>query len=224
MVAARALVIGLVVCASVVCASVVARAGGVLRLPVVKDSRSIILRATHIVIVEIVSAADDGVDGEKRPMTKLGVRAVDVLKGAIDGDTRAVARVVRYPAGSPATARLYGAWSYSDVPVGARFVVFANAPSGRLADLIVDPDAMYVMPPEAADAVRLANEVHALGFARALAVARPHAATLDGQFAEYVIAREHRARDVEALASFMELPALSDEARTGLVMEAGATT
>jgi len=130
----RALVVGLILCASVV-----ARADAVLRLPVVKDSRSIILRATHIVLVEIVSAADDGVDAEKRPMTKLGVRSVEILKGAIDGDLAATVRVVHYPPGSPARARLYGAWSYAALPVGARFVVFAIATTNRLADVVVDP-------------------------------------------------------------------------------------
>src|SRR5689334_1220160 len=100
-----------------------ALAGPAAALPVVADSRSQVLRATHIVAVEIERAADDGVDGERRPLTALRVRVIEVLKGTLTGGAGASAdvRVVHYPPGTPTTARHYGAWSYTELAPGARF-------------------------------------------------------------------------------------------------------
>jgi hypothetical protein len=193
-------------------------------LPVVADSPALVLRASHIVRVEIVSAADDGVDGQRRPMTAMRVRVIEVLKGTLAGGAGAGAsadvRVVHYPPGTPTTARHYGVWSYTELTPGARFVVIAAGAAGdaALADLVVDPAAIAVLPPETADEIHLIDDVDRLTFARAIAKARPRAASLGGLFADYVLARRHDRRDADALAALVELPALAREARTTFVM------
>jgi hypothetical protein len=211
----RMLVIGLVLGASVVASAE--------RVRVVEGSRSLILRATDIVIVEIVAAADAGVDGQGRPMAKIRVKAVEVLKGAIDAGARAEVRVIHYAPGTPTTARHAGVWSYAELSVGARFVVFADADTkvARLEDVTADAASIGVMGPEVIDEIRLANETDASGYAEVIERARRQASTLHGLFADYVIARADVKRDADALATLIEDERLGQEARATLVIDAG---
>lgn len=193
------------------------------------NSRSLILRATHILVLQVVEVDDPpwtprAAGGEQRAAT-IQVRLDEVIKGRIDqppGDVvRVQARQVRL---GEAWGPMPGVWSNVRLDRGARLVAFSVSGSRDAATLLSDPAAVALLPTEAAlPDVHLVARASPLGLAGLLAEAQKVAPTLGHLFADDLWARYQ----AEALADFksfaavvaaMEWPDLHTVARSTLLM------
>jgi hypothetical protein len=193
------------------------------------SSRSLILRASHIVSVRL-EAVQAGPwtprtgGGEERKLN-LTLRLERVFKGQVDqraGDALRVEAMQRRL--GFAWGRMPGVWSNVTVQPGTELVGFAMAASHDAAMLLTDPAALEVLPAEAALAdVDLAVGNAPQSLADTLAAAHRRAPALGYLFADYLWAthREAAMKDFavfEAILSAMEWPELSTVARSTLLM------
>lgn len=192
-------------------------------------SRSLILRATHILAIQVVDVDERpwtprAAGGEERTPTAL-VRLDEFIKGSFDqapGQTvRVQARQVRL---GEAWGPMPGIWSNVRLQRGTRLVAFSIAGSRDAAALLSDPAGVALLPAEAAlPDVHLVARASQSGLTGLLAEARKEAGTLGNLFADYLWA----SYQAESLADFkrfaailtaMEWPDLNTVARSTLLM------
>ncbi|MES2163575.1 MAG: hypothetical protein V4476_20650 [Pseudomonadota bacterium] len=196
------------------------------------NSKSEILRATHILEVEVMAATA----GEWLPEGRFQRRAVTldlilqkVWKGAMarfeHRDTEVV--VMQYQPATPLYGAIPGAWSSVDLHEGAALIVFCSGPDGAWRRLLEEPCCRRVLPFEVAFAdVALASEDGMPPLPLPLLLKRTMLRhdQYGPLFALYVAARFlelHRYDDDEraAILHALENPALPDVARRILYEE-----
>jgi hypothetical protein len=198
-------------------------------LPVVANSRSLILRATHILFVrvnavEATAWTPRAGGGEERKLA-LTLRLDGVPKGQVDQregaevHVEALQRRLGFGWGP-----MPGVWSNVTVESGMQLVAFAVATSSNAAVLLTDPAAVEVLTTEEAQAdVTLAARTSSQPLSAVLAAARPQAPTLRHLFADYLWASYRAAAmkdfsTFEAIVTAMEWPDLNTVARATLLM------
>ena len=193
------------------------------------NSRSLILRATHILVLQVVDVDDPpwtprAAGGEQRAPTVL-VRLDEVIKGRIDQtpgqSVRVQARQVRL---GEAWGPMPGVWSNVRLERGARLVGFSITGSRDAAAILSDPAAVALLPTEAAlPDVHLAARASQMSLPGLLAAARKDAHAMGYLFADYLWAK-YQAQSLADFSSFsvilaaMEWPELNTVARSTLLM------
>lgn len=194
-------------------------------------SRSLIVRATRILVIQIAAA-------DAKPWTRkqaaqersvaLTLKVEEILKGAVRQkpgdqvkvDVVQVRRDIDWGGPPP------GAWSSASVEPGTRLVAFGRSDSDDAAASLGDPGCIQLVPAaEALAEVHLAAQAEAapLDLHGLVAAARSIAPSLGTLFADYLWVR-HRADIVASFAAFDEVaglledPKLGKDARTTLVM------
>jgi hypothetical protein len=194
------------------------------------DSPSEVLRATHLLVIQIMEArAGDWTqepDGLKRRVVELRVRLEHVWKGDTrqkSGDEIALA-VEQRGTGTYRVADDYGVWSKVEPAAGLRLLAFCRSSSNDLAELLQPPQCQQLgEAPVAADVrVALELEMRNLTPAQLLAAAAPLLARARGVLARYVWARVREAvladeKLFELYARIIEHPPTSAEARDVLL-------
>ena len=206
-------------------------------IPVVPESPSLILRATHILLVRIVQADvgawANGSDGMPRRSANLLLELEEVLKGDVDGHAGDRFRLEITQSGRPGSRvfALPGVWSDLPLDVGTRYVTFSSGEMHRAAEVLRSPQLLRVVPSgEALLDVRTAlnAERQRLPLGRALEqVSEDDRAKLNHLFGEYVAARMASAvggppNDFDSVMRFTEDPRLSTICRT-IIFEAAHT-
>ena len=197
----------------------------------IPSSRSLVLRATHILLIQIVSSQasawmTDQAASPKRTV-RLTVRLEEILKGAVQQPPGSEMSIQVDQIGRPGK-RYYavpGVWSDEPIDPGTRLVAFSSSPSDQAGVLLVEPSCIKVL---LADKylldVKLAMqaETDKLTLPGLLKLAQPSAGSLDYVFAEYVVAKfdDSLLQDIDAfrlLMKFIENPTLSTVARSTLL-------
>lgn len=119
-------------------------------IPVVPDSKSIILRSTHVVVVAVEAATPGpwAADGNRFQVRSVECRFKfeELRKGQVHdaiGDTCKLT-VRQWKSTSPRTVALPGSWSGKELGVGSRWVVFSTSPGVALPTLLAEPQAEKV--------------------------------------------------------------------------------
>jgi hypothetical protein len=196
---------------------------------VVPNSRSIVLRSTHIVAFEIVTATPgpwkaQASGGEQRTVS-MTVRVTELVKGAVDAGGTAAPRL------DVAQTRIEGSWrpapgvwSNTDVQPGSRLVAFCVSDRRDVSGLLDSPAAIALMPEASVlPDLRTIAPSTKIDLGGLLAKARPQASTLSDLFADYLWARfgGQALRDFavfEAVVAALEWPELGGAARSALLM------
>jgi hypothetical protein len=198
---------------------------------VIAASPSLILRATHILIVRVNTPRPtpwQTADGWLVRSVDLVATVQEVLKapeGApLTGPSRL--RVTQYANPSPLQMPIPGAWSEAPVEPGASVLVFSVAePSADLATVLVEPACQRVLPSEVAPmGVRLAmrRERRELTISEFLTQAVGIAPSLDAIFVDYLSAQLTnpelaRIETFERLTALLETPGITTATRANLL-------
>ncbi len=193
-------------------------------MDIIPDSPSLILRATHILVVQIESAAERPWTLQKHPTggqaISLTLKLEEVVKGHVKhtpGDLIKI-DVVRFPMGLTLPP---GIWSMVPIDARTRIVVFSQTASDDTALVLNDPAGLKAF---LADKTLLdvhlavqAESMH-LDVAGILAQAKPATASVGELFADYLWYRYRSEAMVdikkfELLLRFIEEPALNEAAR-----------
>lgn len=205
---------------------------------VIPESRSLVLRATHILWVHIETAQpgawEKAPTGGVRRENQLTVRLQETLKGSTTehpGDTVRT-KILQYGTGTTRIAGVPGVWSNLSLDPGTEWVVFCHSQKTNLAELLSEPDCIRVLPK--ADAltdvrIALSAEADKKKLTDVLALAHPSAKSLRFVFAEYLWTRYSTTAlasdaDYERLITFLEDPNLSYITRSSLLNYVDAGT
>lgn len=195
------------------------------------DSSSLIVRAAHILDVQIAKATLGpwGKDTERTRKRRADLDLVleRALKGAVRERPGSHARVVVEqiePAGERYVA-VPGVWSGVDVSEGARVVVFSRSTSSSMSDVLQERMTERVVPDRASVAaveLAMAAERDHLSLPATLDRAHASRASLGALFAEYVNARLGEVLFADpvgfnAVASFVESSTVPVQVR-GIVL------
>jgi hypothetical protein len=197
---------------------------------VVSDSRSYLLRATHVVLVRIEAAKA----GNWAPNERGVVRTVEVearleaiFKGKLGELPGNIVRaaLVQFGTGTSRIAGVPGAWSHRRIEAGSRFVVISVTRSENAAEVLLDPACQLALPAEDALVdVELAAQAEgqALDVWRTVELAAASAPRLGVLFPEYLWGRFGAAALVdgqrfEPIAKLLEQRSLAPGARATLV-------
>jgi hypothetical protein len=206
-------------------------------IPVVPESPSLILRATHIVLVRIASADvrpwTNRADGMPERAADLVLELEEILKGDVDGHTGDRFRLEITQTGRPGSRvfALPGVWSDLPLDVGTRYVAFSVSDRHKAVDVMQGPALVRVAPAGEAllDArLALSGERERLSLARLLErVSEQDRSQLNHFFGEYVAARLADAftgspNEFDGVMRFVEDPKLSPICRTIIVEAAHA--
>lgn len=202
-------------------------------IPVIHDSSSIVLRATHILLIRVEAAqlgewSPSSVGGLRRTVD-LTLTLEEVLKGTTDeqpGDSIQL-EVAQYSTGTTRITAVPGAWSNHDLTPGVQLIAFCNAASNQAAEMLNDPFCDLLLPTnEGLTDVRLVVQAESqqLALLDVLREARTNAASLGYVFCEYLWARYETAitgnpANFEGLMQFIEQPKLSYVARATLLSD-----
>jgi hypothetical protein len=194
------------------------------------NSRSLILRATHIIVAQVVSANDPawvrGPTFEER-IISLQLELEEVVKGRIKqrpGDiVRVEAKQVRL---GMSWRPMPGVWSNVPVADGTRLVAFSRMEGDDAAVALTDPAAVQlILAGEALHDVHVVSNVarRGMNLRTLLAEATPVAGALGWLFADYLWAKYEAEAianfaDFNAIMEFMERPSLNRIARATLLM------
>ena len=206
-------------------------------IPVVPESPSLILRASHILLVRIVSADArpwiNRADGVPERSADLLLELEEVLKGDVGGHAGDRLRLSITQAGRPGS-RVFappGVWSDLPLDAGARYVTFSVTEQRKAVDVLQPPSLVRVAPEaEALLDVRSAvvAESERLSLPRTLQrISEADRSRLNHFFGEYVAARLHEVitgspNDFDAVMRFAEDAKLSPVCRT-IIVEAAHT-
>lgn len=195
------------------------------------SSRSLVLRATHILLIRIVSSQvgpwiTDQVGNPKRN-AQLTIRLEEILKGTVQQSPGSEIRI-NIEQSRRAGTRYYvvsGVWSYQPIEPGSRLITFSSATGNRVSDLLVEPSCIRILrADEYLRDVRLAMKAEAeqLPLPILLKLAEPSVTSLNYVFAEYVTSKFDTSllKDVDqfgVLMRFLEDPALPIVARSTLL-------
>jgi hypothetical protein len=186
-------------------------------------SRSLLLRATHVVQLVLLAVRSGGweraAEGMSRREVELRVRIEQIFKGKAAAGEERVLHVVQHRGDSMIYMPVPGAWSEAKLEQGQVFVVLGSGPSLEAA--LASPHQL--LPAESAPEVRLAAEAeqHRWPLAQVVQKATPLAGELGIVFADWIWVRHGEraltdAASAEALFSLLELPALNGVARSTL--------
>lgn len=199
------------------------------KLKVVPESRSILLRATHILSIHI-----DSVDahpwgprtqgGEER-LVNLIIRIREIVKGNVDQKVdESVKFTVSQVRLGMAWGRMPGAWSNIRLEPGLGLVAFSSSNQANAAQLLTPPAVITLESTDSALAdARLAARSPEMNLEEWLAQAKLQASALGNLFADFL----WEAYKDEAMADFaifsliaavMEWPDLGNTARSTLLM------
>jgi len=206
-------------------------------IPVVPESPSLVLRASHILLVRIVSADarpwTNRADGLPERSADLILELEEVLKGDVGVHAGDRFRLTITQAGRPGSRvfALPGVWSDLPLDAGARYVTFSISTERKVVDVLQPPSLVRVAPEaEALLDVRkaVAAEAERLSLPRTLErVSEADRGRLNHFFGEYVAARLHEVmsgspNDFDAVMRFVEDPKLAPVCRT-IIVEAAHT-
>jgi len=198
---------------------------------VVPDSRSVILRSTHILLIRIDSSEagpwQPEPSGNRVRHVHLLVHLEQILKGEVSQQAGTQLRLEVQQLGRPGTRyyALSGAWTDQPIQSATRLVAFSSSQSTDAANLLVDPSCKQILTAESSLVdVRIAldSERDKLSLTDSLRLAEPSAGALNYVFPEYVAARYHGTlfENLSAFSSlirFVQVPALPPVARTPLL-------
>ena len=198
--------------------------------PPEEDSPSEVLRATHLLVIQIMEARigdwTPGPDGRKRRLVDLRVRLEHVWKGHTSqkpGDEIRLA-VEQRGSGTYRVSDDYGVWSRVEPAAGLRLLAFCKSASKELGELLQPPQCERLGDAPVASDVRAALELEMrhLAPAQLLAAAAPLLERGGGVLARYVWARVGQAvlsddKVLELYARIIERPSISDAARDVLL-------
>ena len=201
--------------------------------PVIPDSGSIVLRATHCVEVRVERAAPSpwrpARPGYQAREVDLSLRVARALKGDLaerPGDLVEVRVSQEGYASARVMDALGGVWSDVALAPGASVLVFASSPSHGLAALVAEPACALVLPAEPfRDEVALALASEPLTLDALIARARALAPALQWVLAEHLWVRRGRGALTDAptraaLFGLMLDPAVSPVARAKMLQMA----
>ena len=191
------------------------------------NSRSLILRATHILVIRVVSADDPAwvprtPAGEER-IVHLRLLLEETMKGVAKqqpGDSIQVA--VKQVRIGMAWGPMPGAWSNIPIAPGTQIVAFGQTHSEDAALILNDPAAIQLIPAgEALADVHLAAK--AAGLDDLLAAANRVSSSLGWLFADFLWAKyeTEAITDISSfnrIVEFMEQPSLNRVARYTLLL------
>jgi hypothetical protein len=198
---------------------------------VVPDSRSVILRSTHILLIRIESSEasqwQPDPSGNLVRHVRLAVRLEQILKGEVAQKEGSQLRLDVQQFGRPGTRyyALPGVWSDRPIQPAARLVAFSSSKSADAANLLVEPSCKEIIPAESSlvDArIALDTERNNLSLSDSLKLAEPSAGSLSHVFPDYVAAKYQGSllgniSEFSSLMRFIENPKLSSVARTTLL-------
>lgn len=198
---------------------------------VVPDSRSVILRSTHILLIRIDSSEagpwQPDPTGNRVRHVHLLVHLEQILKGEVSQQDGTQLRLEVQQLGRPGTRyyALAGAWTDQPIEPATRLVAFSSSQSTDAANLLVDPSCKQILAAESSLVdVRIAldTERNKLSLTDSLRLAEPSAGSLSYVFPEYVAARFHQSllesmSGFSSLVRFIQIPSLSPAARTSLL-------
>lgn len=198
---------------------------------VVPDSRSVILRSTHILLIRIESSEagpwQPEPSGNLVRHVRLAVRLEQILKGEVVQKEGSQLRLEVQQLGRPGTRyyALSGAWTDQPIQPATRLVAFSSSESADAANLLVEPSCKEIIPAESSlvDArIALDTESKHLSLSDSLRLAETSAGSLSYVFPEYVAARFQGSllgsiSEFSSLLRFIENHKLSSVARTTLL-------
>lgn len=204
---------------------------------VLESSPSLVLRASHILLVRVVNAqAGDWRKSEAAGVerdVKLTLTLEEALKGAARerGGERFDAKIRQYGTGVSRIAAVPGVWSMVPLDAGARYVAFACGRASAAGDLVNDPICLrLIAADECLSDVRLALELESrrAPLGESLDRAAAAAASLGYVFADYLNARVGAAAslddaDFDRLLAVLEAPHMPDVARITLLDAAASS-
>ena len=206
-------------------------------VPIVPESPSLILRASHILLVRIVSAETrpwtTRADGLPERSADLLLELEEVLKGDVGVHAGDRFRLTITQAGRPGSRvfALPGVWSELPLDTGVRYVTFSTSAQHKVVDVLQPPSLVRVAPEsEALLDVRTAviAETERLSLPRTLErIPEADRGRLNHFFGEYVAARLHEVisgppNGFDVIMRFAEDPKLSPVCRT-IIVEAAHT-
>jgi hypothetical protein len=195
------------------------------------DSRSVILHATHIFRVRVVSAlptpwVEVDPPTKKRTVTlALALEAVYKGKSAAAAGDQVKVEVVQFGRTISRVFAVPGAWSEKSLAPGTEWVVFATHPGNDTAKALADPEQVYPTAEAQPDVeLAVAEHVEKLALPGLMARAKAKAAQLGFLFAEYLWSEHGAAARVdpgqfEPIASWLEEPTLAVPARAALLSQ-----
>lgn len=199
---------------------------------ILPDSSSIVLRATHILVIRIESSVagewTPSPDGWLRREAQLTVLLEERLKGDTreDAGTSLPLRVTQYANPSLWTTGVPGVWSEVSIEPGSRLVAFSHSEGDRTAVLLIEPACELLLAESALADVRLALRAEAgeMDLAALVEEAGKIAGSLGHLFVEYLLeaygdAALRSPETFEPLAQLLEHPGLSLVARATLLSQ-----
>ncbi len=200
-------------------------------IDVVPVSHSLILRATHVLVVEITASSPGPWLPPDAPAplrtVHLDLRLTEVVKGDVQQRAGDAVKVdVKQVDPAMTLGQVPGLWSSVPIDPGTKLVVFASTDSHDAGVIANEPAGLRLVPTEAALAdVHTAAQVSAakLDLSGAVAQARPVAGTLTDLFSDYLWEQYSPSamadpQKFDVAAGFLEEPTLHLLARTALLM------
>ena len=200
-------------------------------MDVLPTSTSLILRASHILVIQIQTSTPgpwrgDEETGEYRDV-HLGLSVIEIVKGTT---TAKVGDVVEIDVVQPKPAftlrQLPGVWRNATLDVGTRYVSFSASSSEDAKGLFQEPTLTSLLPPDQALAdVHIAAKADkdGLDLTGTLALVKPFEPVIRDLFVDYLVATfgAQARSDIgrwKELCAFLEDPPLHIVARTALLM------
>jgi hypothetical protein len=196
------------------------------------NSHSIVLRSTHILLVEVLSAKagiwEPSKPGLKSRRVDLSLHISETLRGKLDpapiGPVNIAITQNDYD-GELMMQPLPGVWSHVDLQPGTKLVVFSESDENGVASVLAEPACMRVMPAEQAlPGIRIAVQAAEadMPLEHILALARPEAIRLDSTFADFLLEKYGAAAissqsNFDLLADFIEQKGLDLHTRQALL-------
>lgn len=198
---------------------------------VIPESPSIILRATHILLIRIVQSQASAWQPVSTGIVSRTVSLSLILAETLKGDTQEAAgepvslQVTQYDTSTTRITAVKGVWSHKPIEPGTVLMAFCRSDSTMTSELLQDSTCERLdLAEPILDDVRLALEAETdnLRAVDLLRQAAAIAASLDFIFVEYFWARYgnstiQNSEEFAALMQFMLLPDLSYIARATLL-------
>jgi hypothetical protein len=194
------------------------------------ESKSIVLRSTHILLVRVTDARE-GAWAPSQPALKsrtvdLSLQVLQTLRGKVAPEPKGPVQVRITQsdyAGELMMRSLPGVWSPVQLAPGTELVVFARTDSSRVEDVLTEPGCTrVVLAKTVLPGVRIAVNAEGLSLERTLALAAPETTQLDPTFAEYLWEKHGGGalasqQDFDLLMGFTERKGLEVSTRQALL-------
>lgn len=190
------------------------------------DSTSVILRSTHILVLEILSVdGEDWTPGPRGTSTRairIEARLAALIKGRLDVTSGEGLRISAHISRSgPRAVGLPGVWSRHPPQPGQRIAVFSSAQATHADAVMAEPSLLRILPAAEVDAdLRQAKAIEEAGAPLVAALGRvSEPPLLTPLFAEYLVAcldQEHliaAPKDLAGLLQWLEAEGRSPAVR-----------